>query len=137
MRENMISLNLRLDAKSITEVCEKLRAIAADIEDGHTSSPDPAWCLEIPTQKVFLMFSGFDKHGEGCPCGICNNIGKSFEFSIYPFTCFCRGRDENCEHPDMRDDLPECIEKAYGCSEDVAFQNAKAICKEKRYEIVI
>ncbi len=73
-------------------------------------------------RKVYLQHTGYDHHGEGCGCGICNSIGKASEYTIY-----------DAAHVSA---TPEPFLHVYGCADDVAEQNALALCKEKGWLVI-
>jgi hypothetical protein len=68
---------------------------------------------------VYLKIDDIDRHGEGCQCGLCNGIGKSFGAGIYKVL-----------EPD------EPIERLYAASDESAIQNARQISGRKGYQIV-
>ncbi len=68
--------------------------------------------------KVYLRDNGSDLHDEGCDCGLCNTVGKSYGVALV-------GVDTN-ENEDI----------VYGCSEEVAWQNAEFLAAEHGWEIV-
>jgi hypothetical protein len=52
-----------------------------------------------------LKYDDIDRHGEGCDCGLCNSIGKSYGVAIM--------------------EGGEVVERVYGPSEDAARHNAR------------
>lgn len=70
-----------------------------------------------PAVKVILLQDDIDRHGEGCDCGLCDALGKSYGVGIY------------------RLDKPgEVHERAYGPSEAAALVAARAICSREGLE---
>jgi hypothetical protein len=86
--------------------------------------------------KVYIICDDIDQHDLNCPCESCNSGGRSYDVSIYPFTCSCNGQDENCLHENMFDKKQEPLNRVYGSSEYNAYEKAKALCKENNHEIV-
>ncbi len=78
--------------------------------------------MSVEAKKmVYVCHSGHERHGEGCDCGVCNAIGKAYDYAIY----------------DINDtEGIEPLAHSYGCAEDVAEQNAIALCKENGWEVV-
>lgn len=71
--------------------------------------------------KVKLVFDDIDRHGEGCECGFCNFIGKSYGVAIRS-TEFIPG-------------VGDPLTRVYGPSEEAAFDNAKLFCKNQDWQI--
>lgn len=72
------------------------------------------------------MLDGFDRHDEGCECGDCNSIGKSYSAGLYkvsPFKLTALGESE-------------VIERVYAPSETSAILKAKEVAKTNGWTIV-
>lgn len=81
------------------------------------------------SQRVVLRPFGQDRHGEGCDCGACNAIGKSYGVAIY-----AARDDADLEGDDYYHDDP--LDVAYDRSEDSANDLAREICEQKGWEVV-
>ena len=81
--------------------------------------------------KVLLVQDDVDRHGEGCDCGVCNHIGKSYGVGVYDATGY-DGSDTALDAALMCGPL----ERAYGCSEDAAMTAARDVCAENEWEVV-
>ena len=68
--------------------------------------------------KCTLKRDDIDRHGEGCSCGSCNSIGKSYGVGIYP-----EGADE-------------VVQRVYGPSEDSAMSQARKVAWELNLTVV-
>ena len=67
--------------------------------------------------KIQLVFWGIDRHGEGCLCGVCDSVGKSYGCAI------------------IRKGKEEPIHVEYAASYDSAQENARSYCALARYTI--
>ena len=70
-------------------------------------------------RAVFLLQDDIDRHGEGCDCGLCDGLGKSYGVSL-----------RDVFNPD------EAQARFYGCSGVVAEAKALAKCERNGWELV-
>lgn len=69
--------------------------------------------------KVFLKYWDIDRHDDGCDCGLCNFIGKSYGVAIIELG------------------TGEPLDVVYAASEESAFHNARLACQSAGYQIVL
>lgn len=72
--------------------------------------------------KVILRVDDIDRHGIGCECGLCNSNGKAYGCALFD------AEDRAKEDP---------IDRIYGPSEQAVLENAKTLCREKGWEVVV
>lgn len=75
--------------------------------------------MDEKREIVFLVDDDVDRHENGCDCGLCNSIGKSYGVSIRSIFA-----------PD------DVMERHYGCADDVARKTTLDACKGKGWQVV-
>jgi hypothetical protein len=84
-------------------------------------------------KQAIIVFDDKDRHGLGCVCGNCNQLGHAYGFGVYEATGVDLGLEE--ERRGVLDDDRRLITRLYGPSEVAAWRKAVVYCDRFGYQV--